>query len=103
MHIYCAHAVFLSRFTEDGRANEQCMSLLPNISAPRVLLPEAKVGRPQHDRRADDRLYGISFRPEGWLKIAECTEDQDDIGRVAEPGAQPVSPGAVEADEIAVA
>jgi hypothetical protein len=57
----------------------------------------------QEDRGGDDRLPGIAFGAEDRNEIAERSENQHGIGDVAEPGAQPVTPGAVEADEIAEA
>ena len=56
---------------------------------------------PENDRGADDRLRGIPLGTEGRIEIAQGAEDQYDIGDVAEPGAEPVSPGTVEADKIA--
>src|SRR3546814_12075971 len=58
------------------------------------------VDKPKEHRRAEDRFPRVAVA-EGRKEITERAKDQHGIGNVAEPGAKPVAPGAVETNEVA--
>ena len=66
---------------------------------------DQKVDDPQQNRRANDRLPGITIAKQAQLRgIGEKTErrkDDNQIGDVGDHRAQPVSPGGAEADQFA--